>query len=160
MKKEVQDKKDGKHVLHLIINGQKYDWTHQYITGAQIRKLGNIPNEDEIFLKIKEPWRDELIKDDTSVDLARPGLEHFFSKTKFPIVIFVNVKEKPWSKEKISYDEVVKLAYESYVDNGTTAYTVTYHKGPKQNPEGTMVKGDSVSVKNKMDFIVTATNKS
>lgn len=160
MKKEVQDKKEGKHVLQLIIDGQKYDWTQQYITGAEIRRLGHIPDEDDVFLKIKEPWIDELIEKDTKVDLARPGIEHFFSKKKFPIVIIVNVKEKPWNKEKISYDEVVKLAFPNYVESADVAYTVTYDRGPKQNPEGTMVKGDSVFVKNRMNFLVSQTNKS
>ncbi|MDD5569659.1 MAG: multiubiquitin domain-containing protein [Bacteroidales bacterium] len=146
--------------LKLIIDGKHYEWHQQYITGAEVRRLGNIPREDEIFLKIKEPWEDEPISDDTNVDLARPGIEHFFSKVKFPITIIVNGREKSWGEEKISYEQVVKLAFENYVENAATAYTVTYDKGPRQNPEGTMVKGDNVFVKNKMRFNVTATNQS
>ena len=140
------------------INEKQYSWHKQYITGAEVRKLGNIPNDDEIFLKIKEPWTDEPI---AGVDLARPGIEKFFSKGKpVQVTLIVNGREKPWSEDKISYDQVVKLAYPNYVDNGTTYYTVTYDRGPHQNPEGSMVKGVVVIVKNKMIFNVTPTNKS
>ena len=149
-----------KKALNLIINGKHYEWHQQYITGAEVRNLGSIPQEDEIFLAIKKPWEDELILDDLSVDLARPGIEHFFSKMKFPVTIIVNGRERQWNQEKISYEQVVKLAFDNYVDNPKTAYTVTYDKGPKQNHEGTMIKGEVVYVKNKMRFNVTATNQS
>lgn len=46
----------GKRVLHLTINGKQYEWKEQYIIGAEIRRLGNIPKEDEIFLAVKKPW--------------------------------------------------------------------------------------------------------
>ncbi len=152
--------KNNYQTLHLTINGDRHEWSQQYITGAEIRKLGKIPNEDDIFLKIKDPWKDELISDTTEVDLARPGLEHFFSKLKFPITIIVNARAKEWEDEKISYEQVVRLAFDNYVENEATAFTVTYDRGPRQNQEGTMVKGDHVFVKNKMNFIVSLTNRS
>lgn len=68
------------HVLTLIIDEHKYEWPNQYINGSEIRKLGKVPPKDEIYLAIKRPWEDELILDDTNIDLARPGIEHFFSK--------------------------------------------------------------------------------
>ena len=71
-----------KHSLILTINGHKYEWNRQYIKGFEIRKLGNIKSEDDIFLSIVHPWQDELIQDDEEVDLARPEIEHFFSKEK------------------------------------------------------------------------------
>jgi len=70
MKKEEQKNEHGKHVLQLTISGKQYEWHHEYITGAEIRKLGNIPLEEEIFLAIKKPWEDEPIADDTKVNLA------------------------------------------------------------------------------------------
>jgi hypothetical protein len=152
--------KQNKNSLHFIINGKQHESYLQYITGADIRQLGNIPNEDEIFLQIKEPWKDEPVENDTKVDLARPGLEHFFSKIKLPVTIIVNTRPTPWNEEKISYDQVVTAAFPKYVHNDATAFTVTYERGPKQNQEGTIVKGDSVFVKNKMNFVVTETGKS
>jgi hypothetical protein len=161
MKKENSnnEKGDNKPTLMLIINKNKYEWPQQYITGVDIRKLADIPDEEELFLSIRVPWKDELISRDTEVDLARPGIEHFFSK-KPCMVIIVNGREKEWCKEKICFDEVVRLAFEDYVENAETVYTVTYKRGPHQNPEGSIVKGECVYVKAKMIFNVTATNKS
>ena len=39
-------------------------------------------------------------------------------------------------------------------------YTVAYEDGPKQNPEGSMLKDSVVFVKNEMIFHATATDKS
>ena len=151
---------NNKQSLPLIIDGKHFESKEQYITGAHVRKLGDIPNEIDIFLAIKKPWEDESISDNTKVDLARPGIEHFFSKLTHPVTIIVNGRPKEWKDKKINYEEVVKLAFENYVHDDKTIYTVTYDRGHRQNPEGTMVHGDSVWVKNKMIFNVTATNRS
>jgi len=70
----------GEKVLDLIINNKEYKWEKEYITGAEIKKLGMIPDIDKLFLAIKKPWEDEEIGDDKQVNLARPEIEHFFSK--------------------------------------------------------------------------------
>lgn len=151
----------GKQVLHLTINEKGYEWHQQYITGIDVRKLGNIPKEDEIYLAIKKPWEDELIKDDTSVDLARPLIENFFSKEiPINIVLIVNGREKAWVEKTISFEQVVILAFGGYDNNPNKVYTVTYDRGPQHNLEGSMVKNDLVFVKNKMIFNATATDKS
>src|SRR5882724_2946187 len=150
-----------KKVLHLEINGQKHEWFHQYITGSEIWKLGDIPADDEIFLKIGKPWDDELIMDATKVDLARPGLEHFFShEAPKDTKIIVNGREKDWDKREISFQEVIILAFTKYIDKPTMVYTVAYEDGPRQNPEGSMVRGETIFIKNKMIFHATATDKS
>jgi uncharacterized protein (UPF0248 family) len=151
------------HGLHLIVNETSYKWEHQYITGAQVRELSNIPKEDKLFLAIKRPWEDEPITDETKIDLARPGIERFYSKPQDdyqPVVIIVNGRQKNWNERKISYEQIAKLAFDNYVENDTTVYTVTYTNGPKQNEEGSMVKGDKVFVTNQMIFNVTPTNRS
>lgn len=76
------------------------------------------------------------------------------------VTIVVNGREKQWSEKEISFEQVVKLAFDNYVDNGTTLYTVTYKRGQGEKSEGSMVKGDVVKVKDKMIFNVTATDKS
>lgn len=161
MKQDYLNSED--HVLHLIINETNYKWEQQYITGAQVRQLGSIPHSDKLFLAIKRPWEDEPISDETKIDLARPGIEKFYSNhvDEFkPVTIIVNGRPKEWKERKISYEQVVKLAFPNAVDNEATVYTVTYTNGPKQNEESSMVKGDVVFVKNRMIFNVTATNRS
>ena len=156
-----QNEEHVKPVLSITVNDKKYEWHEEYITGAEIRKLGNIPFEDEIFLAIKKPWEDEPIADDKQINLARPEIEHFYSKDKdFKITLIVNGRPKPWTKKTITFEQVVVLAFGTYDPNPAKVYTVTYDKGPHENPDGPMVKGGKVFVKDKMIFNVTATDKS
>lgn len=152
------EKGGAKKTLKLTINKEAYEWPQEYILGAEIRKLGHIGPEELIFLAIKKPWEDELIEDDTRVNLARPEIEHFFSKKT--VTIIVNGTPHEWSKHKVCFEDVVTLAYGTYDPNPNIVYTVTYDRGPKKNPEGSMVKGDCVRVKDKMIFNVTRTDKS
>ncbi|MFP5040447.1 multiubiquitin domain-containing protein [Parasediminibacterium sp. JCM 36343] len=154
-----KDHEHGEHVLHFTINGEPFKSHKQYITGAEIKKIGNIPEEDEVFLKVEEGWENQLIKDEDSIDLAVEGKEHFFSKEKHKeVIIIVDGSPKKWDKKKINFKEVIILAYGTFKDNWT--YTVGYEDGPKENPEGSMIKDSEVFVKNKMIFHATATDKS
>lgn len=148
-----------KHPLKFKLDGNVFAWNSQFITGLQLRAICNIDEESDIFLKIKGPYEDQLIEDHTKVDLARPGIEKFISKDKI-ITLIVSGKKKEWEKRTISFVEVVTLAFGTFSENVNVAYTVTYSRGPKKNPQGSMVKGDNVFVKNKMIFNVTATDKS
>ncbi|WP_035643521.1 multiubiquitin domain-containing protein [Flavobacterium sp. ASV13] len=147
--------------LEFFINNKPFTWYKQYIRGIQIRELGNIPAEDDIFLDIKQDWQDDQILDEEIVDLARPGKEKFFSKTRqTEVTIIVNARPHIWKEVNISFEQLVVLAFGSYDNNPNKGYTVTYSRGWEPKPEGTMVKGSSVRVKNKMIFDVTATDKS
>ncbi|MDV4070599.1 hypothetical protein CMT45_02600 [Elizabethkingia anophelis] len=147
--------------LQFFINDKPFTWYKQYIRGAQIRELDNIPAADDIFLDIKEGWQDDQILDDEVVDLARPGKEKFFSKPRpTELTIIVNARPHIWKEINISFEQLVVLAFGSYDNNPNKGYTVTYSRGWEPKPEGTMVKGSVVRVKNKMIFDVTATDKS
>jgi hypothetical protein len=146
--------------LHFTINEVPFVWYKQFIRGIQIRELGKINPEDDLYLDLKEGYEDDFITDDEIVDLARPGKEKFFSKKHDQnFVIIVNSRDKSWGKRTITFEEVVALA-EGNSNDGNKAYTVTYVKGPKQNPRGEMAKGDVVYVINKMIFNATPTDKS
>lgn len=118
MKNENAGQEHGHHILQLVIQGTKHNWHEQYITGAQIRELGNIPKESEIFMAIEKPWSDERIMDDTRVDLARPGVEHFYTKTE-PHLVEIRVNNVAYKVHRGDYPvgEIksmgkVPLAYE------------------------------------------------
>lgn len=147
--------------LHFSIDGKPFTWYKQFIRGIQIRELGNIPPDLDIYLDIKEEWEDDLITDDEVVDLARPGKEKFITKSA-PVnfTVIVNAQEKGWNKPTISFEQVVVLAFGTYDPDPRKGYTVNYFRGHEPKPEGTMVKNSVVRVKNKMVFNVTATDKS
>jgi hypothetical protein len=74
--------------------------------------------------------------------------------------IIVSGVQHPWDKEKISFKEVIILAYKNYVDAPTMVYTVSYEDGPKENRDGSLEKNQSVYVKNNMIFHATAADES
>ena len=78
-------------------------------------------------------------------------------QTRFHII--VNAREKEVTQATLSFGEVAKLAYPQ-PPFANTLYTITYRNGPAENKEGTLVEGQSVSLKNGMNFNVTATDKS
>lgn len=85
-----------KQVLLLTINGKTYKWYEQYITGAEIRKLANIAAPEQLFLAITKPWEDEHIRNEDRVDLARPGIEHIYSKAEGPKKVTIQINHKPY----------------------------------------------------------------
>lgn len=147
--------------LVFTVNGKSYQWPEQFITGKQIREVAGIDSNDLIYLDNEKPYKDNLIENDEEVDLARPCIEHFYTvEVGFEAVIIVNGQPKKWDKPRISFKEVIILAYGSYNDSSTMVYTVAFEDGPKQNPEGSMLRDSVVFVKNKMIFHATATDKS
>lgn len=74
--------------------------------------------------------------------------------------IIVNAREKIVTAKELTFAEVVALAFPTAPYGANTAYTVAYRKGEGNKPEGTLVEGKSVKVKEGMIFNVTATDKS
>ncbi len=74
--------------------------------------------------------------------------------------IVVNGREKTWTEKEISFEQVVELAYGSISTDPNIIYTVTYKRGMGNKPEGSMLRGDIIKVKNGMIFNATQTNKS
>jgi predicted enzyme related to lactoylglutathione lyase len=86
--------------------------------------------------------------------------DKMLTKNKYEIIIFVNGEEKMVKKDKISYEEVIELAFGHYEDNETINYSVIYFKGNNDKPNGFLLKGQVVMVKKGMRINVTRTNKS
>lgn len=76
------------------------------------------------------------------------------------VIIIVNGEEKEVQKEKISYEEVIILAFGSYNDSKDVAYTIMYFRGNNEKPNGFLLKGQEVNVKKGMKFNVSKTNRS
>lgn len=74
--------------------------------------------------------------------------------------IFINSREKIWSKKTITFEEVVILTYGSISSDPNISYSVKFKKGDNEKPEGMMVAGDEIKVKNEMKFDVYETNRS
>lgn len=83
---------------------------------------------------------------------------HIDSEKEYQIII--NAREKRWLEPVITFEQVVTLAFGIMKETPNTWYSITYTRGTGNKPEGSMVLGDIIKVKDKMIFNVTATNKS
>jgi len=75
------------------------------------------------------------------------------------ITVIVNGREKRVTKGELSFDEVVALA-DGLPTGPNVLYTITYRKGDGHKPEGSLVQGGTVKVKNGTIFNVSPTDKS
>lgn len=75
--------------------------------------------------------------------------------------LFVEGVPHEWPKhDEITFDQVVKWVYPDYSPTDGRAYTVTFEKGDNNKPEGQLVKGGSVKVKDGVMFHVSRTGES
>lgn len=77
---------------------------------------------------------------------------------KKQVTIIVNTRKHTVPKGKICFDKVVALS--GFPGGEHVTFTVTYRKGDGHKPEGSLVEGECVEVKEGMVFNVTRTNKS
>lgn len=74
--------------------------------------------------------------------------------------IIVNGRQKVVIENEISFAEIIALAFDNPPTGPNIIFTVTYRKGENHKPEGTLIAGAKVKVKDGMVFNVTATDKS
>jgi hypothetical protein len=74
--------------------------------------------------------------------------------------IIVNGRKKVVTTDELSFDQIVGEAFNPVPTGPNIMFTITYRHGPHANPEGTLIEGGSVQVKDGMIFNVTQTDKS
>lgn len=145
--------------FRFFLDERAFDWGASYISGATIKRLAGMPSEtNEVWLDAAG-GHDRLIDDNEMVDLASPGTERFVTRT-IQIAIKVNSRHRMVDHRVLTYWEVVNLAYPEAVPSDQIIYSIDYASGPHQNPSGSLVDTQSVTVKEGMKFYVTPTDKS
>lgn len=74
--------------------------------------------------------------------------------------IIVNAREKAVAAKELSFSEVVALAFDPPPTGQNIMFTITFRRGEGNKPEGSLVEGETVKLKEGMIFNVTATDKS
>jgi hypothetical protein len=75
--------------------------------------------------------------------------------------VVVNGRRKEVHKRRLTFAQVVTLAFPDKPPSDNIIYTVAYRNGGNdRHPEGTIVAGESVKIKDGTIFDVTATDKS
>jgi hypothetical protein len=81
--------------------------------------------------------------------------------TNKTFTIIVNARPKVVGGHEISFEQLLNLAFDNNPQPGPNIFfTVTYSRGEGNKPEGTLVEGQTVKLKEGMVFNVTRTDKS
>jgi hypothetical protein len=144
------------HLVRIHIDRQEHK-SPTPTTGQALYTLGNVAHHRELFREVGGDHEDELISRD-AVDVHLKEDEHFYSQRAIDII--VNGEKKEVVELRLSFDEVVKLAYPTPPAGQNIMFTITYRKGPPKNPKGDLLEGETVRVKNGMIFDVTPTDRS
>ena len=77
------------------------------------------------------------------------------------VTIYVNGRPKEWPKNAdISFEQVIALGFDNPPSGDGVQFTVQYTRGQGNKPAGSLLEGQSVKVKDGMEFDVTPTNRS
>lgn len=82
------------------------------------------------------------------------------TQEKKTVTIVVEATQHEWPKDEITYAEVVTLEFPDYPQHPDINYSVTYHRGHGDKPEGILPPAGSVKVKEGMVFNVSPTGQS
>jgi hypothetical protein len=127
-------------------------------TAQALYELAHIAPELWLYKEVGGDQEDRPIpRDDHEVHLRED--EHFHSGPPKPeVTIYVNTEPFPWERPKITYEEVVKLAFPHRPFGGDVKYAVMWTKPDGQ--EGALRVGQSVAVVNEMVLDVRNADKS
>ena len=81
-------------------------------------------------------------------------------KQSHDVQIVVNGRPKAVTTKELTFDELVHLAYDEVPTGPNVLFTITFRRGHGSKPEGTLVQGETLKVKENMIVHVTATDRS
>ncbi len=148
--------------ISIKVDDKHFEVEECFMTPKEIMSIASINPDQYSLIEIRSGGVEVTYKDDVEHKILITKKSCFIS-CKIPVeieCIIVNARVKPWTKDVISFEDIVLLEYGSISTNPNVIYTINYVKGVPSKPEGSMVKGDVISVNNKMIFNVTQTNKS
>lgn len=143
----------------LVIDDQSLEWGARRISGATLKALAGVDIQDFDVWEIIVGGKDNLISSKEFVDLTKPGVERFATK-RFEVNVVVNAKPKLVNSRSLSYRDLVELAFPGSPHPANTVYTIDYDNGPHESPEGSVVDGQRVHVKEGMEFYVVVSDQS
>ena len=142
-----------------FVDGLSLEWPIDTVTGLTIKRLVGKDTDDIELVLEREDAPDKVIDDDEEVRIGKRGVE-MFKMRRVKVIIIVNTREREWAKKRISFEDLVAIAYPVPPTGTCIVYTVTYFDGPPHKPEGTLTAGQSVKVVDRMAFSVKFTDKS
>lgn len=144
-------------LFNFELDGQRQPWGSDSISEATLRRIAGLSETGSVWLERRDE-ADLRLQAGQQVSLDGEGVERFY--TVRTVTIIVNGREKIVESNRLSFDQLLALAFDPVPDGPNWCFTVTYRNGPRPNPEGTLIDGQSVRITDRMVFNVTATDKS
>jgi len=82
------------------------------------------------------------------------------AETRHSVTIIINAREHTTTSKELTFDQIVALAFPTQPTGPNVLFTITYRRGHGDKPEGSLLSGESVKLKDGMVFVVSATDKS
>lgn len=150
-----------KHVKYYLIKIDDEKFRVQSpITAKEIMLIADLNPDD---YRLEQIFRDKHVIPlnlDQLVDLREAGVERFVSVLDQSVSIIVNARQKQVCQSRLSFGDLVRLAFSNPPTGNNVCFTITFENGPRKKPEGSLVEGNTIKVKTGMIFDVTATDKS
>jgi hypothetical protein len=128
-------------------------------TGETLRGLFELSQHVDLLRDHESP-HDDAIEDDERLTFAEGPVFITRNTEGKETTIIVNGRAKTVTGKTISFEQVLPLAYDPVRNEPNVLYTVQYSRGPRANPEGELLAGQQVKIKDRMVFLVTETDKS
>lgn len=148
------------HKIRVHIDRRPYESASPTM-GKALFELAGIPETKVLYREAHGNAEDKLIAGGENI-IHLTEDEHFYSEDRKPetFSIVVNAEKKTVTGATLSFAALLVLAFATPPTGTNVLFTVTYRNGPSKNPEGSMVAGTSVDLKDGMIFNVRATDKS
>ena len=149
--------------IYFRFDDQIFAFNSRYITGYEIARVVGV---DIAKLEIWCAWRNgkegTSISAESIIDVLESKFIGFCSQKPVAteLDIIVNGRHKKVLPGSICFEDLVQIAFGFSESSEQTTYTITYHRGPSESRNGSLIEGDCVSVINGMLFNVTQTDKS
>ncbi len=146
-------------IFIFTVEERGYEWGARTISEAELRSVTGVL-EKKTFVLERGDEPDQVINEGDEVDLGERGTERIRTTTTY-VTIVVEAEPHKWPKgERITYAQVATLAFPDFPQHPERTYSVTYRGGEGRDHEGILAPGDSVKVKEGMEFNVTDTGQS
>ncbi len=142
------------------VDGRRFEWGAPEITGRMLKQLAEVDsNFFDVWLDVRNKGEDQVVADNEPIRLDEPGVERFYT-AEISLAIIVNGRSRVVNKRALSFSEIVQLAFPDSPVALNTIYTMVYKNGPDENPQGSLVEGQTITLKERMIINVTKTDKS
>lgn len=161
--KEPDDLRKGE--LPISVNGNPVNVVGPLSTGLEIKEgaieQGVAIELDFVLARTLPDDKQSIVGDDDKVDVTE--FKTFIAVAaddKGRIEIIVNTRPRIVTTDELSYDEVIKLAFDPPPTGPHWEIVVSYRNGAGRPPDGRLRPGGTVKVQEGTVFNVTATDKS